>query len=249
MTDKAGSSVRTTSIGMIVAISGIAAALSVGYPAGAKPAQGHHAQCASKTSKSRAKQVKRRAKCKKPRNSAHGNRRVAQNVGPLVTAPSPTTTAPAPPGTGTTPAPPGPSEAKPLQTPVEAVAQQLLGDLPVPEGAVEVGPEPGFIGVLQIGCRPVVELHRYWRVAGEPRAAIEWIEGRPPAGSRLLGEGSTVIGGVTEWVSAFQFAVTEPGVVQNEQLVFEAIAAEGGGAELRADAQVVPAAAACAPPR
>jgi hypothetical protein len=90
-------------------------------------------------------------------------------------------------------------------------------------------------------------MDRYWHVPGEPKAVMAWIESHPPTGSHLLGEGSSVIGGVTKWFSAFQFAVSkEPGANQSEELSFETIAAQAGGAALRADAQVVAASAECA---
>lgn len=72
---------RGALIGVMVGILGITAALAVGYPAGAKPAKGHHALCASK-----AKSAKRHAKCKKARKisrrpASNGSRTVARTPG------------------------------------------------------------------------------------------------------------------------------------------------------------------------
>lgn len=71
---------RRLSIGVIVAIFGIAAALSVGYPAGAKPAKADHPRC-TKAGKSKAKRAKRRTKCNKTSKESHRSDR-AKAVGP-----------------------------------------------------------------------------------------------------------------------------------------------------------------------
>lgn len=89
---------RRALIGVIVAIFGIAAVLDVGYAAGAKSAKGHHGQCASKTSKAKAKHAKRRAKCKKARKT-DGRSKGPKTVKPTTKTPPLSTT---PPGTGTT---------------------------------------------------------------------------------------------------------------------------------------------------
>jgi hypothetical protein len=134
------------------------------------------------------------------------------------------------------------------QTPAEAVAQKLLGELPLPKGAVKVGSQPGFNGPgEQIGCGPLVDVDRYWQVPGEPKVVMAWIESHPPASSKLSshGEGGKVGVGITRWFGAFRFPVKAPGVIHREELTFEAIATERGGTALRADAQVVPASARC----
>jgi hypothetical protein len=92
--------VRRTWIGIIVAIFGIAAALGVVYPAGAKPPKGHHGRCASKLSK--AKHIKRRAKCKKVRKSRRGPSNGAKTVQPTRTTTSPPTNTPPTGPTGAT---------------------------------------------------------------------------------------------------------------------------------------------------
>jgi hypothetical protein len=92
--------VRRALIGTIVAIFGVAVALGVVYPAGAKPAKGHPAQCASKTAKAKVKRGDRRAKCKKAKKKAEktqrGRSEGAKTVGPT------TGTTGAPAGTSTT---------------------------------------------------------------------------------------------------------------------------------------------------
>ena len=195
---------RLVPIGRLAALAamlGIAAALTVGA-AGAKPAKAHHARCVSGASRAKGKSAKRRAKCKKPRKTAHGHNRVAQKVGRPSSvikpsaggtppASSPTTTGPAPATSGTAPTAPlrtaptapsgtapaapsgtapgttrppptAPTPTKPARTPAEeqelteaeaahkaaaeAVARELPGELPLPEGAVQVNTEPGLEG-------------------------------------------------------------------------------------------------------
>ena len=277
---------RRTLIGAIVAIFGIGAAFSVGYPAGARSAKGHHAGCASKSSKSKAKQAKRRAKCKKRRGAPHGQNRVAQKVGqspltapsmgraPAATAPAtspatmtrpttapptttpaatplPTATTPTPPANVTLPAQPEPTETKPRESPNEVDARKLLAELRVPEGAVEVEAEPGLAQPPDnMPCSPRVDLARFWRVPGEtPSAVVSRIAAQvradvPGINGEITGEGGGP-GGVTRWSHAFPMTITEPEVILSEWLEFEAIAAEGGGAVLRADAIVIPAGAGC----
>lgn len=97
---------RRVLIGTTVAIFGIAAALGVGYPAGAKSARSHHAQCA-KAANSRAKKVKRGAKCKKRRKSAKVRSAPATKPSaankPTAQTTTPTATRPATRGSGSTP--------------------------------------------------------------------------------------------------------------------------------------------------
>lgn len=111
--------VRSILIGMIVAILGFAAALGVGYPAGAKPAKGHHTQCA-KAGKSKAKRGKSRRKCKKAPKTTHGQKSRGQHAAlpavPLPAAPTPATPTPAP-APPTTTAPPPPTPPTPTATP------------------------------------------------------------------------------------------------------------------------------------
>jgi hypothetical protein len=73
---------------MVVAIFGIAAALGIGYPAGAKSTKGRHAHCAE-AAKSKARHAKRRPKCKKPKPMRRGTGGNAP-AGPTVTAPTKT---------------------------------------------------------------------------------------------------------------------------------------------------------------
>ncbi len=262
---------RRVLIATIIAILGIAAALGVPYPVAAKPRREHHAHCA-RTVKSKAKQAERRAKCKKLKKITHGRKVVAQqSVSPAVSAeaavePTPsstpsTTSAPLESeevtgdedATSETelveehePAEEKPSEEKPRQTPAEAVAQELLEVLPLPEGAVEIGPVPALNRApRKPGCAPLMDLERFWRVPGKPRAVAVWIETHAPAGAQGGASGkSHGPDGVKKWIGGFSFTVKEPTMIQSEDLVFEAIA-EGGGAALRADAQVVSQPARC----
>ena len=94
---------RRVSIGTMAAIFGIAAALGVGYAAGAKPLKGHHAQCRSRSFK--AKRAKRRAKCRKASKIPHAKTAPRHSGSPA----EPESTAPAvapPPAVPATTAPP-----------------------------------------------------------------------------------------------------------------------------------------------
>ena len=262
---------RRVLIGTIIAIFGIAAALGVPYPVAAKPRREHHAQCA-RTVKSKAKQAERRTKCKKLKKITHDRKVVARHsVSPAVSAEA--AVEPTPSSTPSTTSAPLESEdatgdedatsetelveehepseeertqEKPRQTPAEAVAQELLGVLALPEGAVEVGPVPALNRApRKPGCTPLLDLDRFWRVPGKPRAVVVWIEAHAPAGAQGGGSGkSRGPDGVKKWIGGFTFTVKEPAMIQSEDLVFEAIA-EGGGAALRADAQVVSQPARC----
>lgn len=289
---------RLVPIGRLAALAamlGIAAALTVGA-AGAKPAKAHHARCVSGASRAKGKSAKRRAKCKKPRKTAHGHNRVAQKVGRPSSvikpsaggtppASSPTTTGPAPATSGTAPTAPlrtaptapsgtapaapsgtapgttrppptAPTPTKPARTPAEeqelteaeaahkaaaeAVARELPGELPLPEGAVQVNTEPGLEGPAFRPATPqLVDAERYWQVPGEPRAVITWIEAHVPAGAKLSTKGDSSGPRGMTWFASFSFTTEQPYVISSEDLVFEATAVEGGGAALRADGQVV----------
>jgi hypothetical protein len=92
--------VRRVSIGVVVAIFGIATALSVVYPAGAKPAGKRHAQCA-KASRSKLKRTNRRARCKKASRPRHSRSDGAKTVAPTGGTGVATGTGGAPTGTET----------------------------------------------------------------------------------------------------------------------------------------------------
>ena len=82
----------------VAVILGITAALTVSYAGAAKAAKGHHAKCASKVSKGKAKYAKRRAKCKKARKVRRHRSDGAKPFGPTPgtggsgTGPAPVTT-------------------------------------------------------------------------------------------------------------------------------------------------------------
>jgi hypothetical protein len=121
----------------------------------------------------------------------------------------------------------------------EAVARELLGELPLPEGAVQVASEPALEGgVSHPGSLQLVETERYWQLPGEPEAVAAWIRAHIPAGARVSYTGDGGGPGVIRFFAAFRFPVSEPEVISSEELFFEVTAAEGGTA-LRADGQVI----------
>ena len=161
-------------------------------------------------------------------------------AGPSGTAPR-TTTAPAGLPTAMKPAR-TPGEARELaearaahKAAAEAVARELLGELLLPEGAVQVASEPVLEGgVPRPGSPELVEADRYWHTRGEPGALVAWIEAHAPAGAYVGGRGWESGQGDVKSLTSVSFSVNEPDVISSEQVQFEATAAEGGGTALRA---------------
>lgn len=166
--------VRRALIGAIVATFGIAAPLGVGYPAGAKPAKGHHTHCAG-AAKSKAKHAKRHAECKKAQKHPHGTTLHARHsVSPAAPQPAtPTLTTPA----DTTPPPTAPTVSTPasaIPPPTTPAPTVPTTPAPPPEApsatlAVEVegcgGPPPG-------GCEALKNPVRVTRIGSEDGASI-----------------------------------------------------------------------------
>jgi hypothetical protein len=131
----------------------------------------------------------------------------------------------------------------------KCIAQELLAELPLPEGAVKVGVvrrlDPQKKSWPQDGpCRPVVEVHGYWHVPGIASEVIKWIQAHPPAGVIPYTGGSGEGNG--EWSGSLSVEVKEPSVAQRQLLNFVAIEAPTkGGAALRVDAVVAPVGARC----
>ncbi len=136
--------------------------------------------------------------------------------------------------------------------------------MPLPEGAQAAGSDESLFGDLKgpaakPGAPQLVGKHRFWRVEGEPRAVISFIEAHPPAGSAVTVRGSSGRSAgppprslhgpalarwvrqhsvTTSWDATFSFKA------QREQLAMvwlsvTVAAAKGGGSEIRADALVV----------
>ena len=289
---------RRTLVGAIVVIFGLGAALSAGYAAGAKSAKGHHARCASKSSKSKAKFAKRQAKCERARKTRPGRRNRAKAVGPRRTTTSPrsstppatiltgtttdgdattvsgamgtgagTGTATGTDTTGTTTGTAGTTgtgtgtgsgkatgpttKPEPELTPAEAErkaaaeadAQELLGELQLPEGALQDNTNPAGGGWLS-GAADVpatgnlVDLHGWWTVRGEAQAVRAFIEAHPPAGSQRWITGTSSGPEGIDWVVGYRWP-TVNGVLQSPTLVIQLVALPEGRTGVRADAMVV----------
>jgi hypothetical protein len=268
--------VRRVLTATTVAICGIAAALGVGNPVAAKPGRTHHAQCvrAARSKTKRGKRRAKCKKLKRIEHGRKVVAR--HSVSTAVSAesavePTPSSTpsaSSAPPeseeatsgevATGETelaeepepieenPTQEKPTEEKPRQITAEDVARELLGRLPLPDGAVEIAPVPTLNRAREPRCEPLLDLDRFWHVPGKPRAAVVWIKTHAPAGAKATASGeSTGPGGVKTWNGGFSFTAKEPAVIKSEDLVFDSVPAEGGGATLRADAQVVSRPARC----
>ncbi len=212
-----------------------------------------------------AQKVGRSAPATKPSAASTTPVGMPTTAGPAPAAPSgtaPTTTGPAPAApSGTAPTttvrpPSSPTPTTPTRTPAEerelseakaehtsaaeALAQELLGELLLPQGAVQVASEPGLGTPAPSPVSPeLVDKGGYWQVPGEPEVVAAWIEAHVPAGARLSGYGDSTGLGVMRWFAGFRFPVNEPDVISSEELAFEAIAAEGGGTALRADGEVI----------
>lgn len=177
---------RRALIGVIVGIVGIAAALGLSYPAGAKSAKSHHAHCV-KVAESKGGHAKRGAKCKKARRTRPHRSDRAKSVGPTTTPP----TGASKPAEEYEPANPvedhEPAGATPPENPFEVAAWKLLGKLPVPEGAVEVPPVPRLGPAPLPGCGILTSVDRFWHVPGEPGAVVAWISAQVRAALRATG--------------------------------------------------------------
>lgn len=121
------------------------------------------------------------------------------------------------------------------------VAHGLIGYLALPAGATATGSDPSRDALLAkpgSSAPDSVDLHRFWRVPGEPASTITWFETHPPAGAKLEETGSDVRflpGGRNEpvrWHVGFLFPAT------GRRLLVEDAAAAGAGTAVRADAQV-----------
>lgn len=123
-------------------------------------------------------------------------------------------------------------------------ARELLGKVVLPAGAVMVSRNPTrWKWFTEPQMRPVtsalVDVHRFWRVAGEqPRAVLASFQTHPPAGSSPFGSGSGSGLGYELDSVVFQFPSIS-GAIISRQLVVSITAARGGGTAVRVDAQDV----------
>jgi hypothetical protein len=120
-------------------------------------------------------------------------------------------------------------------------AARALAETPLPAGAVTVGTDPGTGGWLKYpaggapATRELVDVHRFWRVPGDPQTVMAWIKAHAPAGARVSGTGSGGVYGTTVmWSLTFSLRPV-PGVISEEGLGVAVTAARGGGTALRAD--------------
>jgi hypothetical protein len=84
-----------------------------------------------------------------------------------------------------------------------------------------------------------VDVHEFWRVPGDPQAALAWIQAHPPAGSNrdMSGESLGSGGEISRW-DGYSFAAVAA-VLSDRLVLVSAARATGGGTALRADAQVI----------
>ncbi|MGZ4243059.1 MAG: DUF4232 domain-containing protein [Solirubrobacteraceae bacterium] len=138
------------------------------------------------------------------------------------------------------------------------IAGDLIGRVPLPAGTVRVAANPGssvWLGSSVAGVTiHVAQVHRFWRVAGDPRTVFEWIKSHRPAGAQVSGTGTGGQSGTTvAWFATFTYAPIAGEIVQRG-IGVGVTAATGGGTAIRADAfaqwliprspqEVVPAAA------
>jgi hypothetical protein len=134
----------------------------------------------------------------------------------------------------------GPTNAAAART----AAQRVLAQLTLPPGATrsQVDPSgsalanPGF----SVATPDLVDLHKFWRVPGDPETVYNWITAHPPPGSKLTVHGGGGTNGVMQvWVAGFSFLPPSMRGAPSEMLVVELTQAHGGGTALRADGQVV----------
>jgi hypothetical protein len=126
----------------------------------------------------------------------------------------------------------------------QSVARKLLDEAVLPAGARQVSADPG-LGPWLSGppgtpaTALVTDVHRFWRVPGDPQTVIDWITSHRPAG---LSPGGTSTGGLHGKTVYWGVTFNRPAIagrVSQPQLSFGVTAAAGGGAAVRADAIAV----------
>jgi hypothetical protein len=135
-----------------------------------------------------------------------------------------------------------PAEAE-RKAAAEADAQELLGELQLPEGALQVNSNPAGGGWLS-GAADVpatgnlVDRHAWWTVPGEPQAVERFIEAHPPGGQQRWIQGTNSGPGGIDFVVGYRWPTVNP-VLQNPTLVIQLVALPEGRTGVRADGMVV----------
>jgi uncharacterized protein DUF4232 len=124
------------------------------------------------------------------------------------------------------------------------LAAQLLGRVPVPAGATQVPRNPGIPIWLDSSTSGVpdvhvADVHRFWRVAGDPKTVFDQIRARAPAGARvsLTGTGSQN-GTPVAWSLVFTYLPVS-GRILERGLGIGVTSARAGGTAIRADGYAV----------
>jgi hypothetical protein len=121
--------------------------------------------------------------------------------------------------------------------------RRLLAKLVLPAGATLTARNPGGVALASSSSVPgssaLIDVHRFWRVAGEdPAAVLSWFQAHAPAGSSLTTSGSGSGPGFEFNALGFSFPDIT-GVLDSRELGVTIAAARGGGTAIRADAQDV----------
>ena len=128
----------------------------------------------------------------------------------------------------------------------QAEAEVLLSDLRLPEGAQPASSDPSVGQALTVARAfsrapgpSQAQADRFWRVPGEPREVITWLEASVPVGATLsIRTGGPLGGPLEQPTTGFRFTSTQPDVFDEEELVIVAMHAEGGGTALRVEGEV-----------
>ena len=121
-------------------------------------------------------------------------------------------------------------------------ARWILSLARLPAGATAASADPAPDARLKSAALgtpggALVDLHRFYRVAGSPAAALSWLRAHPPARSQPFGSGT--VSGPGYRVDALAFSLRPNDRESARSLVVSVTAARGGGTALRVDAQVI----------
>jgi hypothetical protein len=125
-----------------------------------------------------------------------------------------------------------------------AIGEAILDAVEVSSGAERIAQAPKGSQLNHAPQREatpnLVDVHRIWRIGGEPLAHMDALERGHTPGLRVTGGGSGVEGpGITEKVRFITFRAKPPLGLRSETLLVTEATAPGRGPLLRADAQVV----------